>query len=193
MLIEIRDILLMDYISDLKTRLFTILSPDANCIFNKPSIDETKNDIMDRLRKLIRGGYIKVEKNDISSNISDLSDNDLLSLTLKGGKEWELFFKPVWSNYVSIDASYDQHDDTDIFIGSVDKSNLLEIRDKLDVVPIKLEIISVSPWCATYWKCFKEGYLLEAKFKGDIMRNMHDMIDFFEPWRVEWPSDLERL
>ena len=102
-----------------------------------------------------------------------ISNGPVIRLTQKGGAEWEKAALPIWSKFTSYHTPSDYlsleeleclHEDPgSVFcVGALNVGALeseLEINKLTNDISSPLPIKSISPYPATYWKSFDQGFI----------------------------------
>ncbi len=160
--------ILLDYIFDLQSRISDFVSPDVECIFNRPHHRFDSVKLKESLIRLNDDGYIYFLNDDgqaidhRSTNVSELNHRWFVSLTEEGGKHWEAVYLPDWKKYLVIDSDpsiNEASEAVDIQGGSKEiiGTVIRDIKTKTDIFNLT-SIQIVSPWKATYWKTLDIGY-----------------------------------
>lgn len=187
--------LIMDYIVETVATVRQLTSPNAAEEFNRAPLLMTKEQIIDLLKILNKENLIELSsENEGSENKMKDKSGDLsllhVWLTAKGGKAWESERCPNWEKYIAVSSSFDLSGAEIVEVEAIQKEALNKIWENFKETSECMEMVKLSPWNATYWKHFCQGYKLTFKSPegavGKLSRDEYSSIFCaYGPW-VHW-------
>lgn len=193
--INLKRALLIDYLSDLSSAFSFFMRKNSDEIFNKKKLNLSMRELKEQVIFLERGGYISFEDDGVIKSLTEdqLTGETVLSLTLKGGNEWENLFKPDWHKYIQCISCYDDENEG-YTITSISRGRIEAFKKYLDFLPInKYECRVINNWNPFYWKHFKEAYQIYIESSEPVSQILIGLT--FRNWRIEWQclSDAKNL
>lgn len=186
-MIDKKEILILDYISEYESPIFFFWRKDIGELFNKPSHNLGLDGLARHISKLWMDGLIQIEINDVIVELqplerivwwlthehvlqSNVEEWPIVMLTDSGGELWEDVFKPNWQMYMTTQEEIIEKESNIIgsenIIIAVDKQRLISLIDRIENefkhFSLKNKIIEIKPFFPVYWKQLESGF--QVKF-----------------------------
>ncbi|HLD66554.1 MAG TPA: hypothetical protein VJA19_10950 [Pseudomonas sp.] len=183
------DLLLLDYVSDLPASLAQLSCEHAGVLFNKPHSGLASEEISKRITALVDAGYVSFSLGNnepVPLRRDSLSAPELwVSLTEKGGQQWETAFRPDWHRYLRLESAWRGKMEF-LSVAGLDLDALKQALVDSGSAGVRISRIKpLGEWSATYWKTFESGYrVLLAAPEGSLNSELFSKLN--RPWRRDW-------
>ncbi len=195
------DYLLLDYVSDYRIRVSTLLNKNEAIHLNKPPHLLSVDALQKRLFELNRLGLVDFHNSDESRKIyvskyTEITPEIVLGLSGSGGEAWEGVFNPNWDEYIQTIIEYPE--DQKIQRVSLSSSNR-KLIDKLVSNIIELTASAtiahqskdIGSWYATYWKLLSRGY--QAIIHLGVEEDCWTKVVSTREWHMSWEEVKRKL
>jgi hypothetical protein len=165
---DLKIYLLLDYLTDGIPSFKQLASKDADEAFNMPHHQLSTEQLNIKLKDMRALGLIKITPSKLNEDKS-IPWDARVSLTAKGGMEWEKWFNPDWQKYIMDEAEIKEFGLEKTRLESLNLDELLEIIKIVSVLECPFSIKVLRPWKSHYWKQFEKGFRLEFTAAYDAL------------------------
>ncbi|MCG7984767.1 MAG: hypothetical protein JAY90_18695 [Candidatus Thiodiazotropha lotti] len=184
---------ILDYLYNFPLKVSELISPDASENLNREPLGIDRELLINELVYLCEAGLVTLRECSELEAKKCINENEqiVVSMTNRGGEQWESVFKPNWKNYTNIVCELleeEPHVKVDLECGdrAIIRNMILDIGEDVFIEPIG-EILKIQPWHPVYWKTLSNGYSVSFKMFEDYV----DLLGEFRgktKWKHGWKN-----